>query len=273
MRECFNYLRLPGFFKYRSKFHIKGVCVLTFFILFFTGILVIILFLKLFNSYAKKSCSKFVKILRYILNTTFILFIISFIFIEVLIIRESHNDSYSIHRVGGSYASIPIAASNLDYIIIPGDGLEGDKLSERVKDRVDMGLYFLSLWVRNNECKMILSGGKGKNEYISEAEAMGKHLLSCGFINDRLLYEKNSVSIIESLMFSRDIIKQDSGKDKPYIMIVCSDYHLYRVGMVANKLGFNFRTLAIESDFSTKVNYFIREYFALIKDWVLLNLN
>ena len=84
---------------------------------------------------------------------------------------------------------------------------------------------------------------------IFQAEAMGKHLLSCGFINDRLLYEKNSVSIIESLMFSRDIIKQDSGKDKPYIMIVCSDYHLYRVGMVANKLGFNFRTLAIEAIF------------------------
>ena len=62
----------------------------------------------------------------------------------------------------------------VEYEIILGAGLYGDKPSPILQERLDEGLKYLKL---HPNTKVIVSGGQGSNETIPESEAMKIFLL------------------------------------------------------------------------------------------------
>ena len=71
----------------------------------------------------------------------------------------------------------------LKYIIILGAQIRGKKITNSLKRRLDKGLRYLQ---ENPETICIVSGGKGKGEEISEAEAMFAYLKDCGVDGERI---------------------------------------------------------------------------------------
>ena len=96
--------------------------------------------------------------LEYILTGIFIVLWMIFFCVEVLILC----------------AMISVAPKNMKYIIILGAQIRGKRVTEALKRRLDRGIRYLN---ENPETIVIVSGGRGKGEDITEAEAMAKKVL------------------------------------------------------------------------------------------------
>ena len=81
----------------------------------------------------------------------------------------------------------------LDYLIVLGAHVDGERLTKALYERVRKALEYLET---HPETKAVLSGGKGKGEAISEAEAMRRYLIRKGISPERLLLEEKSVNTL-----------------------------------------------------------------------------
>jgi uncharacterized SAM-binding protein YcdF (DUF218 family) len=184
--------------------------------------------------------------LRKIIYCLIGLLILSFVVIEVLIITSIHTDT----------------RANVDYVIILGAGLKGEQMTVTFQNRVDKGLNFLQ---KNPDLKVIVSGGKGYAEKISEAEAMKRYLVKNGIPENRIIMEDRSTNTAENFKFSRELISPDERQGKPGILIVTSEFHMLRAKMLASRNGFIPYGLPAGTWPGVLPNCIIREYFAIIK--------
>ncbi|GIP32785.1 YdcF family protein [Paenibacillus sp. J2TS4] len=185
--------------------------------------------------------------LRRIVVACFIIFGVSFVIIEGCVISEM-----------GAKAD---RVSNADYVIVLGSGLKGVDLSTTLRQRLDASVSYVS---QNTHVPVIVSGGQGPGEHIPEAVAMRDYLLSLGISEDRIVLESQSTSTKENLLFSKSII-HENGIENPKIVIVTSDYHMFRAKMLARKAGFEAYGISSPSPVHLKPINMIREYFAMIK--------
>ena len=146
-----------------------------------------------------------------------------------------------------------------DTMIILGAKVWGDQNNPRVspvlKERLDAGIIYLNA---NQNTLVIVSGGQGDDEPISEAEMMARYLIENGIVESRIIKEDQSESTQENLLFSKD--KKELGKT----VVVSSDYHVYRALLFASRLKIeDVSGLPAESKTSVKNSNFIREFVAL----------
>lgn len=197
--------------------------------------------------------NKFIKTFRTISNISFIIFIISFLLVQFFIFQEINSNIDNQDKV--------------DYVVILGAGLNGDKVSKRLEGRLLKAIEYLK---ENPSIEVIVSGGQGADEDISEAKAMGRYLIDKGISKDRILYEDQSTSTVENLKYSKEIIIKHMNNKLPKILIVTSDYHMFRAKMISKKLNMESSGIVSKGQLTVKINYLIREYFALVKDWLIL---
>ena len=194
-----------------------------------------------------KKLHKAIKILFLIF---LLIILLSFIITEVLIIsnaKESHSE-------------------NADYLILLGAGLNKDKPSVTLIERIYAVLKYSE---KNSTAIIIASGGKGSNEKYSEAEVISKYLQDKGISNNRIIIEDKSGSTYENLNYSGKLIDNLDTK----IVIASSDFHLFRAKCIAKKLGYkNIGTLAGKTPLILLPNYYTREYFAIIKELLIGNI-
>ena len=152
-------------------------------------------------------------------------------------------------------------AKDIDYMIILGSGLKGSELSIILQQRVNTGIVYLK---QHPTISVIVSGGQGPGEDISEAEAMSRYLVSQGIEQTRIIQENRSTSTFENVKFSKEIL-QSKGVDNASIIIVTSNYHLYRAEMIASTLGYKVHGIASPSLGYLLPQNMLREYLAMIK--------
>ncbi len=113
----------------------------------------------------------------------------------------------------------------------------------------------------------IVTGGKGSNEEISEAECMFRVLTRNGIAADRIYKEDRSVDTTQNLRFSTEIIEAE-GLPKD-VVVVSECYHIYRGVRQAKLNGLN--ACGIYPDpapvLITMPSYWVREIFALSRDF------
>lgn len=78
--------------------------------------------------------------------------------------------------------------------------LRGERVSLTLKLRLDAALEYLE---HSPNTAVIVSGGKGDGENISEAEAMKRYLVSHGVDEGRIITEDKSTSTWENFKFSK----------------------------------------------------------------------
>lgn len=123
-----------------------------------------------------------------------------------------------------------------DFIIVHGAGLMGTELTPLLAGRVDKAV---EVW-EHQKCfgKILVSGGQGRDEEISEAEAMKRYLVRERFVDPSdIIVEDASTTTMENLANSKAIIDAQTG-GKPYrAAVVTSDYHVFRCAEYAHELG------------------------------------
>jgi len=196
-----------------------------------------------------KHSDKVFKVIKIIIACGFVLFII----VEAFIISYPKKSE-----------------ANADYIIVLGAGLtNGNQVSLTLKDRLDAAITCINEY--GNDGYIVVSGGHGEDEDVSEAEAMKTYLVEQGISENSILMEDKSVNTLENLKFSREIIEKHGNKDisEFKIKIVTTDFHALRSSILAKKNGYS----EVEVYTSNTINYlipvfYLRESLAVVKDTI-----
>lgn len=151
--------------------------------------------------------------------------------------------------------------NDIGHVIVLGAKLNGDVMSLSLYYRVQEALKYLEA---NGETKVIVSGGQGPNEWITEAEAMATYFIDNGIAEERIILEDQSTTTYENFKFSRLKL----GEDIKEIVVVTNDFHLYRSMVIARRQGFDPYPLAAETPLVVRGKLWLREYVAILKTWI-----
>ncbi len=160
-------------------------------------------------------------------------------------------------------AKIFFAASGNAYdgaqtVIILGAQVWGRIPSKSLYRRVSAGAAYLH---RNPGARVIVSGGRGPGEDISEACCMEMLLVEMGIEKGRIFLEEDSGDTYENIRNSLQIC----GREQSILIVTCG-YHMYRALALAKKAGvFKVYGCPVKSNRLLLINYYVREFFAVLK--------
>ncbi len=153
-----------------------------------------------------------------------------------------------------------------DYILVLGAGLSNGKTPSLIlQGRLEAAIKCLK---QDEDAYIVLSGGKGNDEYLPEAHAMSIYLQDRGIDKNKILIEDKSQNTNENFKFSKEKIEGFSGRplNEISIKIITTDFHALRSTILAKRNGY----VKFDNYSSTTVWYLIpitytREAFAVVK--------
>ena len=121
--------------------------------------------------------------------------------------------------------------------------------------------------IHNPKAIIVVSGGQGPQEDITEALAMERYLISKGTPKERIIKEEESTSTYENLLFSKNIL-DDIFTDPYKTVVITNNFHIYRATRLAENLGLDATHYHGKTSwYSIPVNY-ARECIATLKFWI-----
>lgn len=153
-----------------------------------------------------------------------------------------------------------------DALIVLGAAVHGKTPSATLSDRLDAAADYHK---QNPDALIIVSGGKGPQEEISEAEAMKKYLIEKGVNSDKIIKEEKSTSTLENFKFSKEILDNTFGKDYS-VAFVTNEYHIYRANNIAKEAGIkNINHTHCNTRWYTLASGTLRECIGVLKYWII----
>lgn len=121
-----------------------------------------------------------------------------------------------------------------DAVIVLGAAVRGEVPSGALQDRLDAALRYHE---KNPDAVIVVTGGQGAQEDITEALAMERYLVSHGVPQAKILKEELATSTLENFRFSKTILDARFGEHYTACFIT-NEYHIYRSGRYALQVGF-----------------------------------
>ncbi|MCH5259017.1 MAG: YdcF family protein [Lachnospiraceae bacterium] len=139
---------------------------------------------------------------------------------------------------------------NYNYIIVLGNKSVDNEPSEDMNARMQCLINYI---VDNEHCTIVLSGGNG------EAALMSNYLEENNIINNSIL-EEASQSTYQNLRNTKELV---SGN----VLIVTSDYHIFRTRLISNRLNLDYDFLSAKSTSNTFFKS-IKECYAICLEYL-----
>lgn len=156
-------------------------------------------------------------------------------------------------------------SGNEDAVVVLGSGIRGELLTVGLKNRLDRAVKIYS---DNPDVTIIVSGGQGPQEDITEALAMERYLLRCGVDSKKIIKEEKATSTYENFVYSKQILDGLFGEEYD-VAFVTNEYHIYRAGSLAKIAGLADVTHAHSNTvWYTVIPSCIRECMAVVKLWI-----
>lgn len=157
----------------------------------------------------------------------------------------------------------PKANGKNDYAVVLGAKVHPSGIpSLALKYRLDAAVDYLNEYPH---VKIILSGGQGPDEPMSEADFMYTYLTEAGINEERLIREGSSTSTYENLLYSKELMPAMEGA----ITIISSDFHLARAQFIAEQLELEVDVIAARTPKAVEKKLRFRERFALLKTIII----
>lgn len=119
-----------------------------------------------------------------------------------------------------------------EYVVVLGAGVNGTTPSQSLRERLDAALEYMT---RYPDAILILSGGKGDRENISEAQCMYHWLTERGADPARLRVEEQASTTEENIAFSLALIEEEFGVHPQKLGVISAEYHLLRASLIADQ--------------------------------------
>lgn len=140
----------------------------------------------------------------------------------------------------------------LDYVVVLGTGLIGDKVTPLLASRIEKGI---AIYKKHPGSKLIMSGGQGPDELMAEGQAMANYALEQGIPVEDIVIENQSTNTEENLKFSYALMKPGSR-----FALVTNYYHVFRALLLAQQLKIKCIGYGAKTRFYFSLNAFIREF-------------
>ncbi|MBO5055851.1 MAG: YdcF family protein [Lachnospiraceae bacterium] len=156
--------------------------------------------------------------------------------------------------------------SGLDYIVVLGAQMKASGPSKALQYRLDEAVRYLE---ENPDTLVIVSGGQGLDEHISEAQGMYDYLAQKGIASGRIIKEDKSRNTFQNLTFSAEFLD----KEKNSVGIVTNNFHVFRAVGIAKKAGYKAVCgIAARGEPFLQYNNMMREFFGVVKDFLVGNM-
>lgn len=152
-----------------------------------------------------------------------------------------------------------------DAVIVLGSGVNGKQITEPFLTRLN---YCITYHNKNPRALIVVSGGQGPREDISEAQAGVDYLEQNGIPASQILLEDKSVSTLQNFSLSKLILDKKLGGNYT-VAFITNPFHIFRATEIAQKLGMH----ATHGSAHYYPRYlvpltYIREFLAVMKFWI-----
>lgn len=168
-------------------------------------------------------------------------------------------------------------ARGADVIVVHGAGLNGEDLTPLLRSRVDKGV---EIYREQREAGftpiLVLSGGQGPDEVISEAEAMARYARQQGVNKEHLMLEDRSTTTEENVRYVVELLKDhfhtENLTKEHKIVFVTSDYHVLRTATLTRNVGVPGSVIGSRTAMYYVPAGFLREFVATLKHFAKANI-
>ncbi len=158
------------------------------------------------------------------------------------------------------------APEGVDYLVVLGAQMKTSGPSKALQYRLDAAIKYLD---DNPDSCVIVSGGQGADEPVSEAQGMYDYLVDHGISSDRILMEDRSRNTFQNLTFSAEYLD----REKDTVAVVTNNFHVYRAVKIAKKAGYdNVYGIAAKGEPFLQLNNMMREFLGVVKDFLVGNI-
>ena len=142
--------------------------------------------------------------------------------------------------------------------------------SELLRDRLDTALAYLE---NHPDMTVVVSGGQGPDEPMSEAQCMYDYLVEHGVNGENIVLEDNSGNTWENIQYTLELFRDGTVEPTGKILAVSNGFHLARIRLLWSREWEGSCTLstlaAPSSHLPSRLSMYLREPFALAKSWLL----
>ena len=143
---------------------------------------------------------------------------------------------------------------------------ENQRTIEALQYRLDAAIDYLA---ENPGTCVIVSGGQGSDEHISEAQGMYDYLVSKGISETRIQKEDQSKNTFQNLTFSAEYLNKETDS----VGVVSNNFHVFRAVKIAQKAGYqNVHGIAAKGEPFLQLNNMMREFLGVMKDFLMGNM-
>jgi len=154
-----------------------------------------------------------------------------------------------------------------DIMIVLGAGIRDGEVGATLERRLNQAASYHQ---QNPYALIVVSGGIGHNEVISEAQAMATFLIERGVPANRILLEDMAYSTYTNMMFSMTLLQEYLGYVPSNIAVVTSNFHMYRAIRFAQDAGWDNVSIYSASVPLVSIPFsYLREVAAVVKMWVI----
>ena len=122
-----------------------------------------------------------------------------------------------------------------DAVVVLGAGIRGDRVTLPLKMRLDKAVQYHA---KNPEALIVVSGGQGFQETVTEAYAMEKYLVQQGVDKEKIIKEDRATSTAENMEFSKILLDKHFKGDYS-VVVITNNFHVFRAASMATKKGFD----------------------------------
>lgn len=144
-------------------------------------------------------------------------------------------------------------------VIVLGCKVNGTRPSLSLERRLDKAAEYLT---EHKDAMCIVTGNKGSDEEISEAQCMEDYLILAGIDKDRIIKEDKAKNTRQNMAYSKEII-ESRGLD-PRVVIITNGFHEYRACLIAKGLGIEAYPCAARSVYTVLPAQYIRELMSIL---------
>lgn len=161
------------------------------------------------------------------------------------------------------------------WVMVLGSGLrDGREVPPLLASRVRTGMVEFD---RRRARMLIMSGGRGGDEQVPEAEAMARWAVENGMDQTAIRTENESRNTEQNLRFSSELVRaeQASASAIPQAagpgLIVTSNYHVLRAAILARKVGIDAQAAGAPTAGYYWPSAMIREFVAILREQRLIH--
>ncbi len=149
-------------------------------------------------------------------------------------------------------------------LVVLGCQIHGEEPSLMLSYRLDAAAAYLR---EHETAPVVVAGGTGAGETVSEAYVMKKYLIANGIAEERIYTEDRSASTEENIRFSWALIRENN---LPEDLIIVSDgFHLFRAHLFAEKMDASCRGIPAKTYFPLLPAYWVREILGVLHLFLL----